>query len=113
MRKTDKKIYNELRLKLTDVCEQALKDIAGFQWLTHLVNYDDYPNSLMVVCVFDTNENLTNYLQSDDSPALISLIQAEFKTMDIEFKRLGDHIAYDSEENCNQHHNGNWALRLG
>ncbi|HCD05017.1 MAG TPA: Fis family transcriptional regulator, partial [Methylophaga sp.] len=37
----------------------------------------------------------------------------EFKTMDIEFKRLGDHIAYDSEENCNQYHKGNWALRLG
>ncbi|HCC80946.1 MAG TPA: Fis family transcriptional regulator, partial [Methylophaga sp.] len=44
MRKTDKKIDNELRLKLTDVCEQGLKNIAGFQWLTHLVNYDDYPN---------------------------------------------------------------------
>jgi antibiotic biosynthesis monooxygenase (ABM) superfamily enzyme len=95
MRKTDKKIDNELRLKLTDVCEQGLK------------------NSLMVVCVFDTNENLKNYLQSDDSQALISLIEAEFKTMDIKLKRLGDHIAYDSEENCNQYHNGNWALRLG
>ncbi|AFI83781.1 hypothetical protein [Methylophaga nitratireducenticrescens] len=113
MRKTDKKIDNELRLKLTYVCEQALKDIAGFQWLTHLVNYDDYPNSLMVVCVFDTNENLNNYLQSDDSQTLISLIQSEFKTMDIKLKRIVDHVSYDTEENCLQQHNGNWALRLG
>lgn len=113
MRKTDKKMDNQLRLKLTEVCEQALKDIAGFQWLTHLVSYDDFPNSLMVVCVFDTNENLKNYLHSDDSQALASRIQSEFKAMDIKLKRLGDHIAYDSEENCNQYHNGNWALRLG
>lgn len=53
MRKKDKKIDNELRLVLIDACEQALKDITGFQWLTHfLVNYDDFPNSLMVACVF-------------------------------------------------------------
>jgi len=113
MRKTDKKTDNELRLVLTDVCEQALKDIAGFQWLTHLVNYDDYPNSLKIVCVFDTKENLNNYLQSDDNQALVSLIQSEFKTMNIKLKRMVDHISYDTEENCNQQHDGNWALRLG
>ncbi|MCB2426791.1 Fis family transcriptional regulator [Methylophaga pinxianii] len=113
MRKTDKKIDNELRLRLTDVCEQALKDIAGFQWLTHLVNYDDFPNSLMVVCVFDTNENLNSYLRSDDSQALISLISSEFRTMHIKLKRLVEHISYDTEEDCLRQHNGNWALRLG
>ncbi|MDO8827596.1 Fis family transcriptional regulator [Methylophaga sp.] len=113
MRKTDKKTDNELRLVLTDVCEQALKDIDGFQWLTHLVNYDDYPNSLKIVCVFDTKENLNNYLQSDDNQALVSLIQSEFKTMNIKLKRMVDHISYDTEENCLQQHNGNWALRLG
>ncbi len=113
MRKSDKKIDNELRLVLTDVCEQALKDITGFQWLTHLVNYDDYPNSLKVVCVFDSNENLNYYLLSDDNQGLVSLIQSEFKTMDIKLKRIADHITYDTEENCLQQHKGNWAIRLG
>lgn len=113
MRKKDKKIDNELRLILTDVCEQALKYIAGFQWLTHLINYDDFPNSLMVVCVFDTNENLNNYLQSDESQALVPLIESEFKKMDIKLKPIGPHVSYDTEENCLQQHNGNWALRLG
>jgi len=113
MRKTDKKIDNELRLVLIDVYEQALKDITGFQWLTHLVNYDDYPNSLKVVCVFDTNANLNNYLQSEDNQGLVSLIQSEFKAMDIKLKRMVDHISYDTEENCHQQHHGNWALRLG
>ena len=112
MRKTDKKIDKQLRLVLTEVCEQALKDIAGFQWLTHMVNYDDYPNSLTVVCVFDTNENLNSYLQSDDNQALVSLIQSELKAMDIKPKCITDHISYDTEENCRQQHNGNWAIRL-
>lgn len=113
MRKTDRKIDNELRLVLTDVCEQALKDIAGFQWLTHTVNDENFPNSLKVVCVFDSNVNLKDYLQSDDNQALVSLIQCEFKTMDIKLKRIVDHLAYDTEENCRQQHNGHWALRLG
>ena len=113
MRKTDRKIDNELRLVLTDVCEQALKDIAGFQWLTHTVNYDDFPNSLKVVCVFDSNENLKDYLQSDDNQTLVSLIQSEFKTMDIKLKRIVENLSYDTEENCREQHNGNWALRLG
>lgn len=112
MRKTDKKIDNQLRLTLTDVCEQALKDITGFQWLTHLVNYDSYPQSLKVVCVFNTNENLKNYLESDDSQTLVSLIQSEFQAIDIKLKRITDHISYDTEEACDQQHNGNWGIRL-
>ena len=39
MRKTDKKIDNNLRIVLTEVCEIALKEVTGFQWLTHLVDY--------------------------------------------------------------------------
>ena len=57
MRKSDKKLDNQLRLVLTDVCETALKEVEGFQWLTHVVNYSNFPQSLRVVCVFDTNEN--------------------------------------------------------
>ena len=45
LRKTDKKIENQLILVLTAVCETALKEIDGFQWLTHLVEYTDFPNS--------------------------------------------------------------------
>lgn len=112
MRKSDKKIDNQLRQVLTDVCEIALKEIDGFKWLTHTVNYATFPQSLMVVCVFDTNQNVDNYLQSDSRHKLISLIQAEFKSINIKLKNIADHIKYDSEVNCNSQHNGNWAVRL-
>ncbi|WP_417500045.1 Fis family transcriptional regulator [Methylophaga sp.] len=112
MRKTDKKLDNALRLLLTEVCEHALKDIHGFEWLTHLVNYDNYPNSLRIICIFDTNDNLDIYLQSDKHDRLLLLIESELKKRDIKLKRLADHVSYDTEENCTLQHNGHWASRL-
>lgn len=112
MRKTDKKLDNALRLLLTDVCEQALKDIEGFEWLTHLVNYDNYPESLNIICVFDNNENLDNYLQSNKHNRLLLLIESELKKRDIKLKRLADHVSYDTEENCLLQHSGHWTSRL-
>lgn len=113
MRKSDKKIDNQLRLLLTEVCEVALKDIRGFQWLTHLVSYSNFPQSLKVVCVFDTNKDLECYLQSDNKHKLASLVQTKFKDINISLKSITSHIRYDTEENCDSQHDGNWANRLG
>ena len=57
MRKTDKKIDNNIRNVLNKVCEQALIEVNGFVWLTHQVNYDKFPASLSVICVFDLNDS--------------------------------------------------------
>lgn len=112
MRKSDKKLDNQLRLVLTDVCEKALKQITGFQWLTHIVNYDQYPQSLKVICVFDTNQNLDIYIKSNLNNSLNSLIQNEFKNMGIKIKNIKHHVFYDTEEDCEKQHDGNWASRL-
>lgn len=112
MRKSDKKIDNQLRIALTEVCESALKNIVGFDWLTHTVNYDNFPKSLRVICIFDNNENLENYLASEQNHHLMSLINAQLQSLDIKLKPIGKHIDYDSEENCESQHQGNWALRL-
>lgn len=112
MRKTDRKIDNQLRLVLTDVCEIALKEINGFQWLTHLVNYSNFPKSLKVVCVFDTNENLSYFMSKDSKKELTSLIQVKLDEVDVKVKNVTEHILYDTEENCEKEHNGKWADRL-
>lgn len=112
MRKSDKKTDNQLRLVLTQVCEVALKDIQGFQWLTHTANYNNFPQSLKVVCVFDSNESLDSYRQSQYNYKLVSLIKSELEGMQIRLKNIEKHITYDSEENCERQHNGNWAARL-
>ncbi len=112
MRKTDKKIDNQLRLVLTEVCETALKNIDGFLWLTHLVNYSYFPKSLKVVCIFNSNENLSNFMSHANRKHLESLIQIKLAEIGVYVKNVSDHIAYDTEQNCEHQHNGNWAERL-
>ena len=116
MRKTDKKTENQLRLVLTDACETALKEIDGFQWLTHLVEYSDFPTSLKIICIFDTNENLAVYLSKSASKSaggeLKSLIQKKLQGMGVSIKNIDRHVKFDTEENCEKEHNGKWQNRL-
>ncbi|MCH2055021.1 MAG: Fis family transcriptional regulator [Thalassotalea sp.] len=113
MRKSYKKFDNQLRKVLTDVCENALKHIDGFEWLPHTVNYSNFPNSLKVICVFDTNESLDNYLLSNSNNQLQLLVTNELNHLGIKLKNITNHVLFDTEENCDLQHNGNWAKRLG
>lgn len=113
MRKSDKKIDNQLRTVLTEICESALEDIEGFKWLTHTVNYSNFPKSLKIICVFDTNESLDKYLLSNSNDQLQRSIEQELNKLEIRFKKIVNHVLFDTEENCDAQNNGNWALRLG
>ncbi|MGJ8693481.1 MAG: Fis family transcriptional regulator [Thalassotalea sp.] len=112
MRKSDKKIDNQLRLALTDVCETALKDFIGFEWLTHVVNYDNFPKTLKIVCVFDTNEHLTSFTVNNQHLKLNALIADKLNGLGIKLNNIAQHISYDSEEDCQKKHQGKWADRL-
>jgi len=112
MRKSDKKTDNQLRLVLTEVCEATLKEIGGFQWLTHVVNYSRFPQSLKVVCVFDNNENLAIFMSKSGEKALASLIQKKLRDVGVDIKDMSAQIAYDTEEKCELEHQGKWAERL-
>lgn len=109
MRKTDKKTGNTLRALLTEVCEIALVRNDGFQWLTHRVNYDHFPDSLSVICVYDTNDQLAQA----DVETLRSLVQQKLASMGIRIKDTHRHIRFDTEENCSLQHRGRWQERLG
>ena len=64
MRKSDKKIENQIREVLTDVCEDTLKSYEGFLWVTHTVNYSSFPQSLKIICVFETSQDRANTYQT-------------------------------------------------
>ncbi|MCG6202672.1 Fis family transcriptional regulator [Psychromonas antarctica] len=113
MRKTDKKTDNKLRLSLTDVCEVALREIDGFQWITHVVDYSKSPISLKIFCIFDTNKNLAFFLSKNSKQQLASLIVTKLHEVNVEFKKPMEHIFYDTEENCEKDHHGKWSDRLG
>ncbi len=112
MRKSDKKLENQLRVALTEVCETALKNFEGFEWLTHLVNYSHFPKSLTIVCVFDTNDNLTRFKGCASFHELSFFIEKKLVEIDININNILNHISYDTEEACTQDNNGNWAERL-
>lgn len=100
MRKTDKKTDNLLIKVLTDVCENELKKFSGFQWLTHTVNYSNFPKSLKVICIFDNHPNLENFLTSHDRNRVSTLIQTNLFKINIDINR--SHISYDIENNYNK-----------
>ncbi len=113
MKKSDKKIENNLRKSLTDVCENALEDIDGFVWLTHQVNYASFPDSLLITCVFKTNSQLAAFVNSKEKHGLLNQLATALKGIDFNIKSINNHVFFDSEESCDSQTDGNWAKRLG
>jgi hypothetical protein len=112
MKKTDKTLENTLVTLLTRVCEQSLKSLDGFQWLTHLVNYKDFPRSLSIICVFDRQEQVSRLLDSPNHQCLVSMIVEQLSTAGIKLPNPQKQIRFDSEEACNLEHAGKWNRRL-
>ena len=108
MKKTDKKIDNALRATLTEACDMALEKHAGFMWLTHFANYQDFPESLSIVCIFDTNEQLSKANLNE----LRATIKAKLTSIDIIVKNINQRVVFNTEENCEKENNGNWKERF-
>ena len=112
MRKSDKKLDNELRTLLTKLCENELEGITGFQWLTHSVQFTNVQSSLKIVCVFDTNINLEIFLSSNLESEIESKIHQILTRLNIKVKNAAQQILFDTEKNCARLNKGNWAKRL-
>ena len=112
MRKSDKKTEKTLVDALREACEQLLEGVEGFIWLTHFCDHSDFPASLTIVCVFDSNENLTRMLQTDEGSGLIALLNQRLGLAGIEIHDIKAHIQFDTEQACQEEHNGKWKLRF-
>lgn len=93
---------------LTDVCESAKIDFPGFQWLTHLVDYQRFPQSLQVICVFENEDQLL----SSNKEALQQNIKEALLSIDIVLLHPKRQISFDSEEACQKRHGGDWQARM-
>jgi len=98
MKKTDKKIDNQICKSLTIVCEIAKEEVPGFQWLTHLVNYNQFPDSLAVICVFDTKVGLEQARKQKKDQLMVGLIKSELEQINIRFKDINRHVSFDIEK---------------
>ena len=109
MKKTDKKIDNALIRALTEVCDIAQENYDGFKWLTHFANYNNFPSSLSIVCIYGTNEQL----KKADVNGLRDLIYEKLLSIGINSKDLRRPVSFDTEENCSSENNGRWDERFG
>jgi hypothetical protein len=113
MTKTDKKIENMIREALTEVCELALENVNGFKWLTHLVaNYKIVSDSIAIICVFETNDDLSKAIETHQNEFLYQKIKEKLSAVSIEVKNIQQQVRFDSEEACEQYHGGKWVERL-
>jgi hypothetical protein len=110
--KTQKKIDNNVRKALTLACEKILDDVAGFQWLTHQANYTNFPASLFVTCVFDTDSSLQDAGQQGATVSIQKLIQTQLLKIGVKFKSVSTQVVFDTEQACEQQHAGDWSQRL-
>lgn len=88
----------ELARTLTTACETAKSEIVGFQWLTHDLDYDAFPRSLLVTWVFDTEANMSRALGSPDKARMLELTLAAFDEIGITVSNIAAHVAFRSEQ---------------
>lgn len=106
------RIERSLVAALTEACETAKAEIPGFDWLTHTVNYADFPHSLIITWVFDTRANQDQALATGLDARIRELTAVALHAADIPSVPLKRCVQLDSEEACQAQHGGNWRLRL-
>lgn len=110
--KTNQKIENNICKALTIACESSLHEVKGFVWLTHRANYTNFPASLVVTCVFDTVEDITEIKAKNDDELLRGVIQKQLLKIGIVVKNIKQCVRFDSEQACQQQNRGEWSERL-
>lgn len=110
MKKSDKKIENQMRESLTEVCDVLLDQFPGFEWLTHTVNFSAFPRSLKIICIFENDAQISQIVINKEDVFIQNLIVHKLEQQGI--KLNAKQILFDSETKCAAQHNGNWAKRL-
>ncbi|MDZ7923772.1 MAG: Fis family transcriptional regulator [Marinagarivorans sp.] len=110
--KTQKKIDTQLCKTLQDCCENHLKNLEGFTWITHQADYANFPASLLISCIFTTDANINTVQDSDSALVIKQHIQQKLLKSGVRLKDVRHQIRFDSEEACERDHGGNWTTRL-
>lgn len=96
---------------LTDACETAKSEIKGFTWLTHTADLNALAATLSVIWVFNTEAD-KNLALTDAKARLFELTATALKEADIDLSPSERNVRFDSEEECQRTHGGNWRERL-
>ena len=112
MNKTFKKREKALVAALTRACETAKSWDSGFLWLTHTVRHNNFPDSLVITCVFSLDAELVAVKEQGIDKKLCVLIQKQMNDSGLVVNNVQRHMRMDSEESCLREDAGNWEKRL-
>ena len=94
MKKTEKKIENTLSNILTPFCEDKLKSIPNFLFVTHTVNYLKFPESLMIEIHFNTFESSQKAEKQFPKELLSEWLEPYFLKNGFKVKNLKNRFLY-------------------
>jgi hypothetical protein len=105
------RIERRLIATLTDACETAEGEIKGFTWLTHTADLNALAETLKVIWVFDTLADRTLALVSAKA-RIFELTAIALNEANIDLRPSNRNVRFDSEEECQHVHGGDWQKRL-
>lgn len=109
MKRTEKKIETSIVKALNDVCETLKLEYDGFAWLTHFVDYANFPQSLKIVFVFDTSESLEKAKNKALYKIIFDLTESRLKRESVTVKRIDKTVYFETEENGADFNDVNWC----
>ncbi|NCP65275.1 MAG: Fis family transcriptional regulator [Paraglaciecola sp.] len=112
VKSTVQKLDDNVVKALTKVCEEAKQKVVGFDWITHRADYSNFPNSLVITCVFVGEQDVNQAKVDKQDVYLRQLIHRQLLKAGILLKDPRRNVFFDSEEACAKGHQGNWAARL-
>ncbi|RBC01490.1 hypothetical protein C3E97_012855 [Pseudomonas sp. MWU12-2115] len=104
-------IERRLIATLTDACETAKGEIKGFTWLTHTADLNALAQTLKVIWVFETEAD-KNLALTDAKARIHELTATALHEANIDVPVSDRNVRFDSEEECQRTHGGNWRHRL-
>lgn len=105
------RIERRLIATLTEACETAKAEIKGFVWLTHTADLNALTDTLKVTWVFETLAD-KKLAQANAKARIFELTGNALFEADIDVKPSDQTVRFDSEEECQRTHGGNWQKRL-
>lgn len=97
---------------LTTACETAMAEIPGFSWVTHEVVWSDFPASLRLIWVFETDADISRALSQGADQRLLALSAAALDEAGVRVPKITAIVSFDSEQACQQGDQGDWRAQL-
>jgi hypothetical protein len=105
------RIERRLITSLTEACETAKAEINGFAWLTHIADLNAVAETLKVIWIFETLAD-RKVAQVDAKSRIFELMAIALNEANIDLVPSDHSVRFDSEEECQRTHGGDWKIRL-